>query len=112
LWFLIFGIREGKKERTGEDSKLRVFAGIGALKRPNTKIIGTLMARLNGAVNRFQMPNTKIGFTFPAEKLFTVKGLPREKYIPEILVDPASKGSHNEQDIFISRALIYLGTKH
>lgn len=89
-----------------------IVIGFDALKRPFTKIIGTRMARLNGAVYSYEMPNTKILFSFPAEKLYTVMGLPREKYIPEILVDPMTQASRKAPDIFILRALSYLKNKH
>src|SRR6185436_3173170 len=70
-----------------------IVIGFDALKRPFTKIIGTPMARLSGAVYSYEMPNTNIRFSFPAEKLYTVSGLPREKYMPEILIDPMTQSS-------------------
>ena len=85
-----------------------IVIGFDALKRPHTKIIGTPMARLNGAIYSYEMPNTKIRFSFPAERLFTVSGVAREKYMPEILIEPAAQGSQKDPDIFISRALSYL----
>ena len=89
-----------------------IVIGFDALKRPGTKIIGTPMARLCGAVYSYEMPNTKIHFSFPAEKLYTVSGLPREKYQPGILIDPAKQVSQGSTDIFILQALNYLGNKH
>jgi carboxyl-terminal processing protease len=89
-----------------------IVIGFDALERPNTKIMGTSMARLDGAVYSYEMPNTKIRFSFPAEKLYTVSGLPREKYMPEILIDPITQASQKSPDIFISRALGYLKNRH
>jgi C-terminal processing protease CtpA/Prc len=85
-----------------------IVIGFEALKRPFTKVIGTPMARLCGAVYSYEMPNSKIHFSFPAEKLYTVDGLPREKYVPGILVDPVTNTSSLEKDIFLERALSYL----
>jgi carboxyl-terminal processing protease len=69
------------------------------------------MARLNGAVYSYQMPNSKIGFSFPAERLYTIHDQPREKYVPEILIDPMTEFMKKDTDIFISRALSYLKNK-
>ena len=88
-----------------------IVIGFDALKRPSTKTLGTPMARLLGAVYSYEMPNTKIRFTFPAERLYNVNGLPREKYIPEIIIDPMAQPSQKDQDIFILRALRYLKNK-
>ncbi|MGH1516643.1 S41 family peptidase [Chryseobacterium sp. JK1] len=48
-------------------------------------VIGTQMAGLLGAISSFQMSETKIGFQFPAERLYHINGTPREDYIPAIL---------------------------
>jgi hypothetical protein len=85
-----------------------IVIGFAALKRPDIKIIGTPMARLVGAVYSYEMPNTKIRFSFPAERLYTVSGLPREKYIPEILINPIAQAPQKSTDMFIARALSYL----
>jgi carboxyl-terminal processing protease len=88
-----------------------IVIGFDALNRPNTKIIGTDMARLKGAVYTFEMPNTKIRFTFPIERLYHVNGLPREEYIPSIFIDWQKAESKINSDIFIEKALQYLKTK-
>ena len=85
-----------------------IVIGFDALQRPDTKIIGTAMARLNGAVYTYEMPNTKIRFSFPAERLYHVNGLPREKYTPQILGDLVKEHSTLVPDVFISKALQYL----
>jgi C-terminal processing protease CtpA/Prc len=64
-----------------------ITIGFQAFHRPNTTIIGTEMARLNGAVYSFQMPNTGIGFSLTAERLYTVDGQPRENFTPPVTVD-------------------------
>lgn len=61
-----------------------ITIGFDALRR--ARIIGTEMARLNGAVYSFRMPHTNIGFTFPAEKLFHVNGTPREEFQPSLTI--------------------------
>jgi C-terminal processing protease CtpA/Prc len=84
-----------------------IVIGFDAMQRSKTKIVGTAMARLNGAVYSFQLPNSKIGFTFPAERLYHVNGLPREKYMPSILIHPANVPSSQATDVFIEKALNY-----
>ncbi|HEV8284686.1 MAG TPA: S41 family peptidase [Chitinophagaceae bacterium] len=85
-----------------------ITIGFDALQRPGTKIIGTPMARLNGAVYTYEMPNSKIRFSFPAERLYHINALPREEYIPQILINPATSVSKPTSDIFISKALLFL----
>ncbi|MDB5209765.1 MAG: peptidase [Sediminibacterium sp.] len=84
-----------------------ITIGFDALHRAT--IMGTEMARLNGAVYSFTMPATGIGFNLPAEKLFHVNGQPRENYEPGALVPlPEYK---TEQDIILEAALKVLRTK-
>lgn len=85
-----------------------IIIGFDALQRPGTKIIGTNMARLVGAVYSYEMPNTKIRFSFPAERLYHVNGLPREEYTPQILIDLTKEHYTPATDVFISKALHYL----
>ena len=82
-----------------------IAIGFDALKRAT--VIGTKMAGLNGAIYSYTMPNTGIGFSFPVEKLFHVNGLPREDYVPGILVKPSSSTS----DDILNRALQELKRK-
>jgi len=72
------------------------------------KVIGTPMAGLNGAVYSFEMPNTKIGFSFPAERLYHVNGLPRELYKPAIEVNMEKQKPAVGEDVILNAALIYL----
>jgi carboxyl-terminal processing protease len=81
--------------------------GFDALKRAT--IIGTEMAGLNGANYSFQMPHTKIGFSFPAEKLFHVNGQPRETFKPHIIVNLSEQ--QVGEDKILQTALKYLYTK-
>ena len=76
-----------------------ITIGFDALKRGT--IVGTTMARLNGANYSYQLPLTKIGFSFPAEKLFHVNGSPRENYKPHIIVNPDKNG----QDLTLAKAI-------
>lgn len=59
--------------------------GFDAMKR--AKIIGTKMAGLIGAIDTYNLKNTKIGYQIPSEKLYHVNGTPREKFIPEYLTE-------------------------
>lgn len=53
------------------------FAAIGA------HVEGTRMAQLKGAVYDFPLPSSGLVVKIPAERLYTVDGLPREKFAPE-----------------------------
>ncbi|MGE5108077.1 MAG: S41 family peptidase [Sphingobacteriales bacterium] len=88
-----------------------IVIGFDALKRPATKIIGTEMARLNGAVYTFEMPNTKIRFTIPVERLYHINGLPREQYIPPTFIDWRKGEQNPNADVFLAEALKYLKNK-
>jgi carboxyl-terminal processing protease len=85
-----------------------ITIGIDALKRPRTFIIGTAMAGLNGAVYTYEMPETKIRFTFPAERLYHVNGLPREQFIPPVFISMAALNNAATGDPFMEKALQYL----
>ncbi|MEJ5963083.1 S41 family peptidase [Pedobacter immunditicola] len=83
-----------------------ITIGFDGMKR--AKVIGTPMAGLNGAVYSFEMPNTKIGFSFPAERLYHVNGLPRELYKPAIQVRMEIQKPAASEDIILNAGLIYL----
>jgi C-terminal processing protease CtpA/Prc len=85
-----------------------ITIGFDAFHRPHTKIIGTDMARLNGAVYTYTMPNSKINFSFTTERLFHTNGLPREQYIPQLFIDLGKEKTPAGTDVFISTALKYL----
>lgn len=78
-----------------------IAIGFDALQRAT--VMGTKMAGLNGAIYAYTMPNTGIGFSFPVEKLFHVRGTPREDFIPKITVK-LTAASTNE-DIILTKAL-------
>jgi C-terminal processing protease CtpA/Prc len=85
-----------------------IVIGFDAFNRPNTKIMGPAMARLRGAVYTFEMPNTKIRFTFPNERLFHVNGLPREQFIPPAITITQKDTA---TDLYLSKALQFLRNK-
>jgi C-terminal processing protease CtpA/Prc len=72
-----------------------ITIGFHALKRAT--IIGTRMAGLNGAIYSYKMPNTGIGFSIPVEKLFHVNGMPRENFVPDIMVDLTNQQPQKDQ---------------
>ena len=82
-----------------------IVIGFDALIRPGTKIIGTEMARLNGAVYTFEMPNTKIRFTFPNERLYHINGLPRQQYLPPVFINWRKGEAKPGVDVFMIKAL-------
>jgi C-terminal processing protease CtpA/Prc len=81
--------------------------GFSALRR--AIIIGTKMAGLKGAVYSYNLPNTKIGFSFPVEALFHVNGIPRENFSPNIIVDVWKQKTG--EDLILQEALNYLNRK-
>jgi C-terminal processing protease CtpA/Prc len=74
-------------------------------------VIGTQLARLNGAVYSFEMPNTKIGFNISEERLYHVNGTPRELYKPAIEVDVTKQKAGNNGDVILNSALTFLKDK-
>ncbi|MGE5519523.1 MAG: S41 family peptidase [Candidatus Dadabacteria bacterium] len=61
-----------------------IAIGLDGMKR--AVIVGDRMAGLLGANYSFTLPETNIGFSFPAEKLFDINGTPRENFVPKYLV--------------------------
>ncbi len=74
-----------------------IAIGFDGLKR--AKIIGTEMAKLLGAINRFVMTETQIGFQIPTERLYHINGTPREKYKPTILTQNIDKTTKKINEI-------------
>lgn len=66
-------------------------------------IVGTQMARLNGAVDGFELPNSKIGVNIATERLYHVNGTPREFYHPTVTVDVTGQRPGN--DVILKAAL-------
>lgn len=60
-----------------------IAIGFDAMNR--VTIVGTKMAGLLGAIDGFQLANTKIGFQISTERLYHVNGTSRENYLPEML---------------------------
>ena len=81
-----------------------IVIGFDAFKRVTT--IGTKMAGLSGAIYSYELPNTKIGFSFPVEKLYHVNGTPRELFTPKIVVDLTNQRAN--EDRVLETALGYL----
>ena len=54
------------------------FDGVG-----RGTVIGRPMAQLLGATYRIELPNSKIGVSVPAERLYHVNGTPREAFRPK-----------------------------
>ena len=52
-------------------------------------IVGTPMARLLGATDHFELPQSHVGVNIPVERLFHVNGTPREAFVPQVRVTPA-----------------------
>ena len=52
------------------------FAALGA------RVEGTAMAQLKGAVYDFSLPSSQLTVKLPAERLYTVSGVPRERFVP------------------------------
>ncbi len=71
-------------------------------------VIGTPLARLNGAVETVEMPNTKIGFNIATERLYHVSGLPRELFRPAIEVDVTGQKPGEGGDVIMNTAMEYL----
>ena len=46
------------------------------------RVEGTPMAGLKGAVDDFKLPSSGLTVKLPVERLYTVAGLPREKFVP------------------------------
>jgi carboxyl-terminal processing protease len=72
-------------------------------------VIGTELARLNGAVESFKMPNTKIGFNISTERLYHINGNPRESYKPTIPV--AMVKQQPGEDLILKTAIDFLKPK-
>ena len=68
--------------------------GFDAMQRAT--IVGTKMARLNGAVFDLKLPRTGIRVNYAGEKLFHIDGTPRENFVPPQLVDLVKAASESE----------------
>lgn len=84
-----------------------ITIGFDGMKRAT--VIGTQMARLNGAVETFQLPNTGIGVNITTERLYHINGLPRESFNPSLMIDVKSQSGG--KDVILQSALLYLNKK-
>ena len=66
------------------------FDGVG-----RGTVIGGPMAQLLGATYRIELPNSKIGVSLPAERLYHVNGTPRESFRP-IAVAPGRDAGEDD----------------
>ncbi|QNP53635.1 hypothetical protein H9L05_08820 [Hymenobacter qilianensis] len=78
-----------------------ITIGLDGMKRAT--VMGTEMARLNGAIYSFRIPNSGIGFNIPAERLYRIDGLPRENYVPQVIVPPSAGGSDKTLEVALLR---------
>ncbi len=53
-------------------------------------VVGRPMAGLLGALYETTLPNTGFIVRVPAERLFHIRGTPREAFVPRVLVEPSS----------------------
>lgn len=61
-----------------------IAIGFDGMKR--ARIVGDRMAGLLGSIYSFTLPETKINFSIPVEKLFHINSTPRENFVPEFIV--------------------------
>ncbi|MDQ5872219.1 MAG: S41 family peptidase [Acidobacteriota bacterium] len=67
------------------------FDGVG-----RGTVVGGPMAQLLGATYRIELPNTRIGVSLPAERLYHVNGSPREAFRPKIAVSAGGGAGHDD----------------
>jgi carboxyl-terminal processing protease len=77
-----------------------ITIGFDAMRRAT--IVGTEMARLNGAITSYRLPNSTFGFNIPTERLYHVGGRPREEFVPAVGVAPDAPGT---ADTVLAKAL-------
>jgi carboxyl-terminal processing protease len=68
-------------------------------------VVGTRMAGLNGGVFTHHLPLADINFTFPGEALTHLNGVPRERFIPPVLVDLTSDDSAGSDDPILAAGI-------
>lgn len=98
-----------------------IVIGFDALSKTNPAseitIMGTKLAGLNGAIYSYEMPNTKIGFSFPVEKLFHIDGTPRKSFTPPNFIDLIKLNTTSDnnniesnlnEDVILNEAILFL----
>ncbi|HEX8327895.1 MAG TPA: S41 family peptidase [Hymenobacter sp.] len=83
--------------------------GFDALGRAT--VVGTEMAQLNGAIYSYTLPHSAIRFAIPAERIFHVKGQPREAFRPPVYVDLKTTNPSAAPDPVLQTALDQLRRK-
>ena len=86
-----------------------ITIGLDGMRRAT--IVGTEMARLVGATSGITLPHTRIGVSFPTEKLFHINGTPRENFVPPVYVDLLKSRNQANEDIIFRRGLRVLRTR-
>jgi carboxyl-terminal processing protease len=86
-----------------------ITIGLDGMRRAT--IVGTEMARLVGATSGITLPHTRIGVSFPTEKLFHINGTPRENFVPPVYVDLLKSRKQANEDIIFRRGLRVLQTR-
>ncbi|MCB2376531.1 hypothetical protein LGH70_02995 [Hymenobacter sp. BT635] len=77
-----------------------ITVGLESMQRAT--IVGSEMARLNGSILSFRLPNSSFGFNIPTERLYRVDGLPREQFVP---AQHLISGSSGEGDAALEKAV-------
>jgi C-terminal processing protease CtpA/Prc len=54
-------------------------------------VVGTQMSGLIGAIDGFELPETKIRFQIPTERIYHINQTPREDYLPKVLTANSKK---------------------
>ncbi len=78
--------------------------GLDAMQRAT--VIGTPMAGLRGATSGTTLPHTQFEVRVPAERLYHVRGTPREEFVPTARVQPGE--GHTGADPTLEAALRFL----
>lgn len=71
-----------------------ITIGFDAMHRAT--IIGPEMARLNGGITSYRLPNAGFGFNIPTERLYHVNGTPRERFVPAVGVGTPPRSTADE----------------
>jgi carboxyl-terminal processing protease len=78
-----------------------IAIGFDGMKR--AKIAGTKMAGLLGEIYSFEMPETKIPFSFPCVQLQHINGQPREDFIPAVKVSDQKQTIKIAIDLLVNK---------
>lgn len=76
-----------------------ITIGFDAMQRAT--ILGTEMARLNGGIASYRLPNSGIGFAIPFERIYHINGTPRENFVPAQHISQ----SEESRDVALEKAL-------